>query len=451
MKKLSYLIAASALLFAACDDPTTTTNPEGVALTGVGFDKPTLNLMVGDEATLEVVFTPADATNKNITWENEDDNVATVDENGLVSAVAEGQTTITITSEDGGYTATCVVTVEAAAVDATLEVEAEGTIEITDNAFTFEGVGGELILNVTTNQPEWNYTLDPAEGWLTATKAGNALTLTAAGNYLPTTVEDVTLTFTAGDATAVTITLKQEMGAPEMVFVEGGTFAMGSPLTEGAPSLELPVRQVTLSNFRIGKFEVTQALWKAVLGEDKNTSVNHGDDLPVEKMMYKEVEEFLTTLNGMTGKNYRLPTEAEWEYAARGGKNKDAYTYSGSNNLDDVAWYQSNSEGKTHPVGGKAPNSLGIYDMTGNVSEYTSDWYATSYLPEDTNNPQGPPMPPMVSNQRKVTRGGSFGVDGTITSGISNQLTNTGRANNWATDYDSGYNYTGFRIVLPAE
>jgi uncharacterized protein (TIGR02145 family) len=112
MKKL-LLFALSALLFAACDDPTTTTttNPEGVALTGVDFDKPTLTMGEGDEATLEVIFTPADATNKNITWENEDDDVATVDEDGLVTAVSEGQTTVTITSEEGGHTATCIVTV----------------------------------------------------------------------------------------------------------------------------------------------------------------------------------------------------------------------------------------------------------------------------------------------------------------------------------------------------
>jgi hypothetical protein len=225
MKHILFLVAASALIFASCNDNTPETpgseNPDnGIPLTDVDFVKPALTLMVGENATLEVVFTPADATNKNITWENLNKDIVTLGENGAVTAIAAGEAKITVTAEEGGHTATCTITVNPLPA---LTIAAEGTKEITDGAFTFESTGGELILNVTTNQPEWSYTLDPSEGWLTAAKADNTLTLTAAGNYLPTTVDDITLTFTAGDAESVTLTLSQTMGAPEMVYVEGGT------------------------------------------------------------------------------------------------------------------------------------------------------------------------------------------------------------------------------------
>ena len=156
----------------------------------------------------------------------------------------------------------------------------------------------------------------------------------------------------------------------EMVRVEGGTFHMGatSEQKDEAWDREKPVHSVTLSSYYIGKTEVTQALWQAVMGS--NPSNFKGSNLPVECVCWNDCQEFIQKLNSLTGRNFRLPTEAEWEFACRGGNNSRGYKYSGSNNLGSVAWYDDNSGGQTHPVATKAPNELGIYDMSGNVWEW---------------------------------------------------------------------------------
>lgn len=189
----------------------------------------------------------------------------------------------------------------------------------------------------------------------------------------------------------------------EMIAVKGGTFTMGGTAEQSsdARSDEKPTHSVTLSDYYIGKFEVTQELWQAVMGS--NPSQFRGDNLPVEYVSWNDVQEFIKKLNQQTGYNFRLPTEAEWEYAARGGSKSKGYKYSGSNNIGDVAWYNDNSGGKTIQVGTKASNELGIYDMSGNVYEWCQDWYYGYYSSGSQNNPEGP-----SSGKNRVLRGGSW-------------------------------------------
>jgi formylglycine-generating enzyme required for sulfatase activity len=201
----------------------------------------------------------------------------------------------------------------------------------------------------------------------------------------------------------------------EMVFVQGGTFWMGCTSDQGSDCYndEKPVHQVTLNNFYIGKYEITQAQWETIMGttiKQQRDKVYHneallsgeGDNYPMYYVSWEDAQEFIKRLNAATGKKYRLPTEAEWEYAARGGNQSRGYKYSGINNIDEVAWYIDNSGRNTHPVGTKKANELGIYDMSGNVWEWCNDWYG-SYSSYAQTNPAG-----VSSSSYRVIRGGSW-------------------------------------------
>ncbi len=194
---------------------------------------------------------------------------------------------------------------------------------------------------------------------------------------------------------------------PEMVFVKGGTFKMGSNDYDN----EKPIHTVTVNDFYIGKYEVTQKEWEEVMRN--NPSGFKGANRPVENVSWNDIQEFLKKLNeksakgGHAGKKYRLPTEAEWEYAAKGGNQSKGYKYSGRTNISEVAWYDGNSSSQTHEVGQKQPNELGIYDMTGNVWEWCSDWYDNNYYKSSpSKNPQG-----ASSGEFRVLRGGSWSDD----------------------------------------
>jgi formylglycine-generating enzyme required for sulfatase activity len=182
----------------------------------------------------------------------------------------------------------------------------------------------------------------------------------------------------------------------EMVFVKGGTFTMGSPANEPNRRSDETQHQVTLSDFYIGKYEVTQKQWTAIMGS--NPSNFKGDNLPVERVSWNEVQKFIQKLKLKTGKKYRLPTEAEWEYAAQGASTGSSTLYAGSNNIDEVAWYNNNSGFTTHTVRQKKANGLGIYDMSGNVWEWCSDYSSGSQ-----SNPQG-----ASSGAGRMDRGGSW-------------------------------------------
>lgn len=183
----------------------------------------------------------------------------------------------------------------------------------------------------------------------------------------------------------------------KMIRVEGGTFKMGS--VDGADN-EKPVHEVTLSSFSIGETEVTQELWEVVMGD--NPSFFRGSKRPVEEVSWNDCQTFIDRLNELTGKTFRLPTEAEWEFAARGGNQSKGCIYSGSNTIESVAWFGDTKDSGTHDVSMNLPNELGIFDMSGNVYEWCQDWYET-YGSRSQTNPTGP-----SSGSDRVERGGCW-------------------------------------------
>lgn len=192
-----------------------------------------------------------------------------------------------------------------------------------------------------------------------------------------------------------------------MVYVEGGTFTMGATeeQSDGAFDYELPTHQVTLSSYYIGKYEVTQELWLSVMRDNPS---HFKDDIqyPVECVTWDDCQTFISRLNQITGRHFSLPTEAEWEFAARGGNQSHGYIYSGSNLHDYVAWNMNNSSNTTHRVGTKAPNELGLYDMTGNVMEWCQDRFSM-YMSYPQTNPTGGDTDP-----NRMVRGGCWKFDG---------------------------------------
>jgi formylglycine-generating enzyme required for sulfatase activity len=224
---------------------------------------------------------------------------------------------------------------------------------------------------------------------------------------------------------------------PDLIFVQGGTFLMGCTDEEGKYCVQKqPAHNVTLSSFHIGKYEVTQAQWNALM--PKNPSKDKGDILPVENVKRGEAQTFIENLNAATGRHYRLPTEAEWEYAARGGNQSKHYKYAGSNNVNDVAWYGGNNENATHGVGNKRANELGIYDMSGNVGEWCLD-VAAKYSPEPQTNPYGPPG---NAFSPVIVRGGNVYMVDVISCEVLSRMVVAPTFNG---------KWVGFRLVLPIE
>jgi formylglycine-generating enzyme required for sulfatase activity len=215
----------------------------------------------------------------------------------------------------------------------------------------------------------------------------------------------------------------------EMVNVQGGVFQMGS--NKGGRD-EKPIHTVTVSDFKIGKYEITQKIWKAVMGT--NPSYFKGDSLPVEQVSWNKIQEFLKKLNTLTGKKYRLPTEAEWEFAAFGGNKGRNYRYSGSNILKNVAWNATNSDSKTYDVGTKKPNELGVCDMSGNVWEWCQDTWSDNYKETPTDGT----VSLKNTSLKRIFRGGSwfsYPIDCRIAKRNCNKDTYS-------------MNYLGFRVAL---
>ena len=401
---------------------TVTVTPATVLATGISLNMSELNLTVGNTETLVATVTPSNVTNGSVTWTSSNTNVATVDQNGLVTAKSAGSAIITATTADGtNYSASCLLTVtKGDGIPG--DVNGDGVVTAADVTALYE----VLLNNNYTNAKNWDQNGD---GNITAADVtavydvllGNTQVLPPVDVY---TVNGVTFS---------------------MVAVDGGTFTMGGTSEQGgdAESDELPIHHVAVSNFSIGQTEVTQELWQAVMGTNPSFSNggNYGTNLqrPVERVSYYECLEFISKLNQMTGKNFRLPTEAEWEYAARGGKSNRGYKYSGSNTVDDVAWYWGNIPSQTwgsegfgsQTVATKAPNELGIYDMNGNVWEWCQDWYG-DYSADAQIKPTGP-----ASGTARVCRGGGWRNEA-VKCRVSSR-------NHWNDDEHSPY--VGLRLV----
>jgi len=198
---------------------------------------------------------------------------------------------------------------------------------------------------------------------------------------------------------AETSVVKDSYSGMELVAIPGGCFTVGA---NDGNSDEKPLHEVCISPFYIGRYEVTQREWLRVMGSNPSFFNQCGDDCPVDQISWSDAQEFIYRLNRLTGKSYRLPTEAEWEYACRGGSKADKFC---GDEIDTIAWYDRNSGNSAHKVGSKKPNSFGIFDMSGNVWEWVQDWNGR-YHTERERDPQGP-----SSGSSRVRRGGSWQYD----------------------------------------
>ena len=422
---------------------------------------------IGQQLSLSATVAPSDATPKTVYWSSTDTSVATVSDGGTVTAVAEGECDILATCVD--KVAACHVTVVQPRVTITLDKHearllpnhtltltatcspidvglavtssnpgvaiprlvngtimvvgvAEGTATITVNAadgwdnpdscvvtvYTEPGdvnSDGYVSISDVTKLIDYLLSGDPEgintnnadtnrDGSISISDVTTLIDYLLSGTWPWESEEPVTETFTVNGVSF------------KMVVVDGGTFMMGASDDDNeAYDNEKPVHQVTVSSYSIGETEVTQELWKAVMGDNPSwftptNGYSPNPQRPIESVSWNDCQTFITKLNQMTGKSFRLPTEAEWEYAARGGNKSKGYKYAGSNTINAVAWYEGNSGNVTHSVATKIPNELALYDMTGNVWEWVQDWF-DSYNANTQTNPTGP-----TSGSFKAHRGG---------------------------------------------
>ena len=343
----------------------------------------------------------------------------------------DGSVTVSVGENSSTVERTATITVKSEAGDQTVKVTQSGvspTLTLNIDDMEFAAGSGSKIFSIKSNtawavssDKNWcsvSPTSGSGDGSVTVSVDENSSTSsrTATISVESATIKR-TLAVTQNGVTPTPTPASQDrtftVGGVtfKMIAVEGGTFTMGGTSEQGSDAYdnERPTHSVTLSSYSIGETEVTQALWQAVMGS--NPSYFSGSNKPVECVSWDDCQDFIRKLNALTGENFRLPTEAEWEYAARGGNKSRGYKYAGSNTLGNVAWYWDNipsqSSGSagygTQVVATKSPNELGLYDMSGNVWEWCQDWY-DSYSSGSQTNPTGPSW-----GSDRVLRGGCWG------------------------------------------
>jgi len=289
-----------------------------------------------------------------------------------------------------------------------IDIEEEKPLMLSTNDVTLV-VGSQCDIDILNGSG--NYSINGNDSIVTATINGSRLIVT--GNHIGSTTiyvcdnysnSKVALTVTVIDSMLQSETFNVNGVSFTMIAVEGGTFIMGATSEQGtseAWSSEYPTHQVTVDDFKIGETQVTQALWVAVMGSNPSRFTGNSSR-PVDQVTWNECMQFISKLNEITGRNFRLPTEGEWEFAARGGNQSNGYKYAGSNDIGTVAWYSGNANSTTHPVSQKLPNELGLFDMSGNLYDWCSDWYG-DYNEASQINPKGP-----STGTAKVSRGGCW-------------------------------------------
>ena len=504
------ILAGSTTIWAKCEDGdiasnkcevTVTKAAEGVRIVGADgeqFTDKKVELVAPQTIELQALLTPERATtSKEVMWNSDNNSIARVQEiDGKYMLVARqaGDAKITVTTLVGNHTDF-------------IDVRVRGVTGISLNIEEIFILIDETITLVATIYPDDDEEIDREVEWDSSNKTVATVDPNGVVTALAVGTTTITVTKIEGDEVfeaSCEITVGYP-GEGVMVFVEGGSFLMGCTSDNHKPfvnppdwngmlglppaigthptigcAANAPERNVTLSSFQIGKYQVTRRQWIAIMKDEEdyipavpNMGNPNGpilpadvtpatDDVPINNVSYNDAIIFIEKLNEKTGKNYRLLTEAEWEYAARGGKNPSGdYRYSGSNNINEVAWTQINTDarglgpyppavggampsGFIMPVGLLKPNDLGIHDMSGNVSEWCSDVYNATYYADEPNavNPQGP-----ETGTGRVHRGGSYGR------GIANvnQYNDLSLATRNATSASTRQATNGFRLALDVE
>ena len=370
----------------------------------------TVELNEGESVQLYYHVYPDQASNREVILSSEDETIATVEQSGMVKGIAPGETDVHIITVDGGFTADYHIIVWPTLKGLQFEKD-EISVKTNDPTiiavnFTPDKVG-ETTLDWKSSDPNVatikdGYLFDREAVVFGHTPGTTVITVSSKDGRLSASCKVRVRNYNCKIFTVYDTSF-------EMIEVQGGTFTMGATQEQElyAQYDEKPFHNVTLDTYYIGQYEVTQELWEAVMGN--NPSHYNGNlKMPVHSLRYSYTKEFLDKLNILTGQNFTLPTEAQWEFAARGGNLSQSTRYCGSNTIGDVAWYSGNSGNTPHPVGEKLPNELGLYDMSGNVCELCTDWYG-EYRPENQKNPTGRKPDHNANNTYfHVIRGGGY-------------------------------------------